>query len=155
MHYETYFRQIFHAQTPKFLEYFTTDRHRNKVFNQDLETPIVKIQTIFPNSVSRSGLVQFFSLFWTRHGPVRSSEISFLGKKRTGLGKTSLHRSGLVNFKLVKTETSLNPFKMHPKILKIWQQGSASSFCTVYTAISKICVHTTMQRPQTHDFSYF
>ena len=45
--------------------------------------------------VSRSGPVRFFSLFWTRPGPVRSSEISFLGKNRTGLGKTGLHRSGL------------------------------------------------------------
>ena len=47
------------------------------------------------NSVSRSGLVRFFSLFWTRPGPDQSSEISFLGKNRTGLGKTGLHRSGL------------------------------------------------------------
>ena len=47
------------------------------------------------SSVSRSGLVWFFSLFWTRPGPDRSSEISFLGKNRTGLGKTGLHRSGL------------------------------------------------------------
>ena len=47
------------------------------------------------SSVSRSGPVRFFSLFWTRPGPVRSPEISFLGKNRTGLGKTVLHRSGL------------------------------------------------------------
>ena len=46
-------------------------------------------------SVSRSGPVWFLSLFWTRPGPDRSSEISFLGKNRTGLGKTGLHRSGL------------------------------------------------------------
>ena len=46
-------------------------------------------------SVSRSGPVWFFSLFWTRPGPDRSSEISFLGKNRTGLGKTGLHRSSL------------------------------------------------------------
>ena len=46
-------------------------------------------------SVSRSGPVRFFSLFWTRPGPDQSSEISFLGKNRTGLGKTSLHQSGL------------------------------------------------------------
>ena len=60
-----------------------------------------------------------------------------------------------VNFEPFETETGSNSFKMHPKILKIWQQGSASSFFTVYTAISKLCVHTTMQRPRTHDFSYF
>ena len=48
-----------------------------------------------PTSVSRSGPVRFFSLFWTRPGPDQSSEISFLGKNWTGLRKTSLHRSGL------------------------------------------------------------
>ena len=41
------------------------------------------------------GLVWFFILFWTRLGPVQSSEISFLGKNRTRLGKTGLHQFGL------------------------------------------------------------
>ena len=41
------------------------------------------------------------------------------------------------------------------RVTQVWQQGSASSFFTVYTAISKLCVHTTMQRPQTHDFPIF
>ena len=42
----------------------------------------------------------------------------------------------------------------YQRLCQLWQQGSASSFFTVYTVISKLCVHTTMQRPQTHGFLF-
>ena len=38
------------------------------------------VYTTIPSSVSRSGPVRFFSLFWTRPGPVRSSEFPFWEK---------------------------------------------------------------------------
>ena len=62
---------------------------------RDNYLPIPSEGSSLRTSVSRSSPVWFFSLFWTRPGPDWSSEISFLGKNRTGLGKTGLHRSGL------------------------------------------------------------
>ena len=49
--------------------------------------------SMLQTSVSRSGLVWFFSPFWTRKGPDRSSEISFLEKNQTRLRKAGLRRS--------------------------------------------------------------
>ena len=61
----------------------------------------------------------------------------------------------VVSFDIETLTRCFDDFSTHDYFTFIWQQGSASSFFTVYTVISKLCVHTTMQRPQTHGFSYF
>ena len=81
-------------------------RRPQKNLKQSLRVSPRTLRLPLKTSVSRSGPVRFFSLFWTRPGPDRSSEISFLGKNRTGLGKTGLHRSGL---KYLSTLNRLRP----------------------------------------------